>query len=73
MGGLYVRALTGGPEKKIRDSTPNRGYAITSKGIYYVGAPATDGSSPLWLLDPVTSKRVGWQRSGESSVPRMWA
>jgi hypothetical protein len=42
MGGLYVRALTGGPEKKIRDSTPNRGYAITSKGIYYVGAPATE-------------------------------
>jgi len=50
---LFLRSLSGGPERQIIDSTCGRGFAVTDRGIYYV-TRAGDSATSIRLLDPAT-------------------
>jgi eukaryotic-like serine/threonine-protein kinase len=55
-GPLFVRALDGGPEQKVLDEVCVRGFAVTERGVYYIGSDSDRKAFEVRLLNPVTRK-----------------
>ncbi len=51
---LFVRQISGGPERQVVDSVCGRGFAVTRSGIFYTSGPDRDGRVAVRLLDPAT-------------------
>jgi Tol biopolymer transport system component len=48
---LFVRPLSGGPERRVLDSVYDRAFAVVSSGIYYIDQPGHDGHYPLKFFE----------------------
>jgi Tol biopolymer transport system component len=53
-GPLLALPLAGGPERKVLECVPDRGFAVGPGGIYHLGCAADLRVVPLDLLDPGT-------------------
>jgi hypothetical protein len=51
-GPLFMRSLSGGPERQIVDAVC--GFTVTGHGIYYLNEPGRGSEVTVRLLDPVT-------------------
>jgi Tol biopolymer transport system component len=55
---LFVRSLSGGPERQVVDSVCFRGFVVTAGGIYYVGGASSGREYAVRFFDPGISKSV---------------
>jgi WD40 repeat protein len=55
-GPLFALPLAGGPERKVLECVPSKGFAVGQGGIYHLGCTVDPRAVPLYLLDPVTGK-----------------
>jgi hypothetical protein len=53
---LLALPLAGGPERKVLECVPDRGFAVGPGGIYHLGCTADSHAKPLYLLDPATGR-----------------
>ena len=53
---LLALPLAGGPERKVLDCVPGKGFAVGPGGIYHLGCTADLRSVPLYRLDPATGQ-----------------
>jgi Tol biopolymer transport system component len=51
---LLALPLAGGPERKVLECVPDRGFAVGPRGVYHLGCTADPRAVPLYLLDPAT-------------------
>jgi len=54
---LLVLPLAGGPERKVLECVPSKGFAVGPGGVYHLGCTADPRAAvPLYLLDPATGQ-----------------
>jgi Tol biopolymer transport system component/predicted Ser/Thr protein kinase len=53
---LFALPLAGGPERKVLECVPARGFAVGAGGVYHLGCTADRRAVPLYLLDPATGQ-----------------
>jgi eukaryotic-like serine/threonine-protein kinase len=53
---LFALPLARGPERKVLECVPDRGFAVGPGGIYHLGCTADPRAVPLYLLDPATGR-----------------
>jgi len=53
---LWALPLAGGPERKVLECVPTRGFAVGPGGIYHLGCTADPRGVPLYLLNPATGQ-----------------
>jgi Tol biopolymer transport system component len=51
---LFALPLAGGPERKVLECVPTKGFAVGPGGIYHLGCTVDPRAVPLYLLDPAT-------------------
>jgi serine/threonine protein kinase len=55
-GPLYALPLAGGPERKVLECVPRKGFAAGPAGVYHLGCTADLHVVPLYQLDPATGR-----------------
>jgi Tol biopolymer transport system component len=53
---LFSLPLAGGPERKVLDCVPYKGFAVGPGGVYHLSCVADRRIVPLYLLDPATGQ-----------------
>jgi Tol biopolymer transport system component len=53
---LFALPLAGGPERRVLECVPGRGFAVGPGGVYHLGCGADPRGVPLYLLDPATGQ-----------------
>jgi Tol biopolymer transport system component len=53
---LFALPLAGGPERRILECVPLKGFAVGPGGVYHFGCTADPRAAPLYLLDPATGR-----------------
>jgi Tol biopolymer transport system component len=53
---LLARPFAGGPERKVLECVPPKGFAVGPNGIYHLGCTKDLRAVPLYLLDPATGR-----------------
>jgi Tol biopolymer transport system component len=53
---LLALPLAGGPERKVLECVPPRGFAVGPNGIHHLGCTTDLRAVPLYLLDPATAR-----------------
>ncbi len=49
---LYAMALAGGPERKVVDCVSGLSFAVSRRGLHFVGCSSDPSAHPLFLLEP---------------------
>ncbi|HKC12129.1 MAG TPA: protein kinase [Vicinamibacteria bacterium] len=55
-GPLFALPLAGGPERKVLECVPLKGFAVGPGGVYHFGCAADPRAVPLYLLDPAIGR-----------------
>jgi dipeptidyl aminopeptidase/acylaminoacyl peptidase len=53
---VFALPLTGGPDRKLLECVPSKGFAVGAGGVYHIGCDEGPAGSSLYLLDPATGQ-----------------